>query len=65
MNRVIIFFVPTDPSRRDVEAALQQNFAGLQPDNASPKLDGRRVVTDSDQLPLWTWFVPNHGRYLF
>jgi hypothetical protein len=60
VNRVVIFFVPTRASQRDFEVALREHFASLQIDETPPQAQADRAeVTDNDQLPLWTWFIPN------
>ena len=60
MNHVVIFFVPTGTKQHDFETALREHFDSLQMDEApaQAKTDCT-TVTDNDQMPLWTWFVPN------
>ena len=63
MNQVAIFFVPTGAKQRDFETALREHFDSLQMDEAPPQEKADRpAVTDNDQMPLWTWFIPNTCR---
>ena len=63
MNRVVIVFVPVGALQPDFEAALREYFAQLQIGETTPQANTTRVgVTDKDQLPLWTWFIPNPCR---
>lgn len=63
MNQVVIIFVPVGPSQSDVEAALRKLFAQLQFVEASPSANNARAeITDNDQWPSWTWFIPNPCR---
>jgi len=60
MNQVAIFFVPTGATQRDFETALREHFASLQMDEVLPQAKADRApITDNDQMPLWTWFIPN------
>jgi hypothetical protein len=63
MNQVVIFFVPTGAAQRDFETALREHFESLQIGEAPPQAKADRApITDNDQMPLWTWFVPNSCR---
>jgi len=63
MNQVAIFFVPTGAKQRDFEDALREHFESLQIDEAPSQAKAdRAAVTDNDQMPLWTWFIPNTCR---
>ena len=63
MKHVLIVFVPTDASQRDFEAALRECFASLGLRETPSKMRaGRGRITDNDQLPFWTWFVPTSCR---
>jgi len=60
MNQVVIFFVPVNATRHDLEAALREHFAQLQIGETTLQAKNAGVeITDNDQLPLWTWFIPN------
>lgn len=61
MNNVIIFFVPVEATQENVEAALHEYFPSLEISRAQKQPaepDPRRA----DELPLWTWFLPNPCR---
>ncbi len=60
MNHVAIFFVPVNATQPDLEAALHEHLASLPSgETAQQSKPGRAAITDNDQWPLWTWFVPN------
>jgi hypothetical protein len=60
MNQVVIFFVPTQATQQDFEAALREHSASLQISKHAPQAKTEAAeIPDNDQLPFWTWFVPN------
>jgi hypothetical protein len=61
MNQVLIFFVPTGATQQDFEAALREYLQSLEiyrNQKQSVEPDSRTA----DDLPLWTWFLPNPCR---
>jgi len=60
MNSIAIFLVPANATKRDFETALHEHLESLQIDKTpSQAKTDRAAVTDNDQMPLWTWFIPN------
>ena len=60
MNSIVIFFVPAGATRRDLEAALREHFAGLETGEAAARTEEDRAeFREPDKLPMWTWFLPN------
>jgi hypothetical protein len=60
MNQVVIIFVPTGAPQRDFEAALRERIGSVQLGETPPQSKADLVkITDNDQMPLWTWFIPN------
>jgi hypothetical protein len=63
MNQVVIIFVPTDAPQRDFEAALREHFGSVPAGETPPQSTADQVrISDNDQMPLWTWFIPNFCR---
>jgi len=60
INQVVIIFVPAGAAQREIAAALREH-AGARPAGEPPPQAGidQTKLTDNDQLPLWTWFLPN------
>jgi len=66
MNSVVIIFVPTDAKRQDFKAALRASRVLLENGESSPRTKPDEFEkTDSKELPLWTWFLPNPCPRLF
>jgi len=63
MNQVAIFLVPAGAKQSDFETAMREHFESVQIDQVPSQAKADRTeVTDNDQMPLWTWFVPNACR---
>jgi hypothetical protein len=58
MNQVAIIFVPAGATPRDYEAALREHFGSVSVGEPPPQAKSDQI-TDNDQMPLWTWFIPN------
>ncbi len=59
MNQVVIFVVPAGAAQGDFELALREAFGQLEISEATGRQADHTTITDNDQLPLWTWFIPN------
>jgi hypothetical protein len=60
MNPMVIFFVPVNTTQHDFESAVRECFATFQiGEGAPPTKPARPEIADNDELPLWTWFLPN------
>ena len=60
INQVVIIFVPAGARQREIEAALRARAGAKPAGEPLPQawIDQTKI-TDNDQLPLWTWFLPN------
>jgi hypothetical protein len=60
MNSVVIFLVPAGLPREDFETALREHSAALEIGEAQlhNRLD-HSEPDKADELPMWTWFIPN------
>jgi hypothetical protein len=60
MNQVVIVFVPVNVTQHDFESALGEHCGTPKHDEATPHTKTTRTeIADNDQLPLWTWLLPN------
>jgi hypothetical protein len=60
MNSAVIFFVPAGAAQTDFEVVLREHFASVETGEARVQTKPAEIEQDSaDELPLWTWFVPN------
>jgi hypothetical protein len=58
MNNVVIIFVPVEATQQDLEVALREYFPSLEIDGTKKKA-AQPDPRSADELPLWTWFLPN------
>lgn len=58
MNHAAIIFVPAGATPREFEVALREHFRSVSVGEPPPQIKSDQI-TDNDQLPLWTWFVPD------
>lgn len=54
MNRIVIVFVPTDLSKRELEMEMNKYLASIAK-RATPDESEKRP----EEWPFWTWFIPN------
>jgi len=60
VNGVVIFFLPAGATQRDFEVALRDCRKPAKIDKALPKTSNiGKESCDTEDLPLWTWFLPN------
>ena len=60
MKQVAVFFVPAGATQRDFEAALREHFTDAAIGEAAPGIEADSSKFHvPDELPLWTWFIPN------
>jgi len=62
-NQIAIFLLPAGATQRDFETALRARLETVHKDETPSQTKAKPVaITDNDQMPLWTWFVPNSCR---
>jgi hypothetical protein len=60
MNEIVIIFVPAGMKQRTLESALRDGLSPPKIGNASPKTNPvPEMSRDAENVPLWTWFLPN------
>jgi hypothetical protein len=60
MNQVVIIFVPTGATQRDFQAVVRDHFPLLKISEAPPTAKAAETeLRDTDEMPMWTWFLPN------
>ncbi len=58
MNPIVLAWVPSGASRQELEAAFQALREALETDENPNGMDPRQPSL-VEELPLWTWFLPN------
>jgi hypothetical protein len=58
MNTVALFVVPVEATERDFETALPESFAAMETGNSQKQAPPPETFS-GDELPLWTWLLPN------
>jgi hypothetical protein len=63
MNTMVVIFVPTGRSPEDFEAALLIRLPPVETGHAGrPTRASAADKPVEEELPLWTWFIPNPAR---